>query len=33
MRQRLLLAQDVPFVIERAAAHWDWRAAASPGGS
>jgi hypothetical protein len=33
VRQRLLLAQDVPFVIERAAAHWDWRAAASPGGS
>jgi hypothetical protein len=25
VRQRLLLAEDVPFVIERAAAHWDWR--------
>ena len=26
VRERLLLAEDVPFVIERAAAHWDWRA-------
>ena len=25
-RERLLLAEDVPFVLERAAAHWDWRA-------
>ncbi len=25
-RERLLLDEDVPFVIERAAAHWDWRA-------
>jgi hypothetical protein len=25
-RERLLLAEDVPVVIERAAAHWDWRA-------
>jgi hypothetical protein len=25
VRQRLLLAEDVPRVIERAAAHWDWR--------
>ena len=25
--ERLLLDEDVPFVIERAAAHWDWRAA------
>jgi hypothetical protein len=24
--ERLLLAEDVPFVLERAAAHWDWRA-------
>ena len=27
VRLRLLLAEDVPFVVERAAAHWDWRAA------
>jgi hypothetical protein len=27
-RERLLLPQDVPFVVERAAAHWDWRAEA-----
>jgi hypothetical protein len=27
VRQRLLLAEDVPLVVERAAAHWDWRAA------
>ena len=26
-RDRLLLDEDVPFVIERAAAHWDWTAA------
>jgi hypothetical protein len=26
VRERFLLPQDVPFVIERAAAHWDWRA-------
>ena len=26
VRERLLLPQDVPFVLERAAAHWDWRA-------
>lgn len=26
-RERLLLPQDVAFVLERAAAHWDWRAA------
>ena len=25
-RDRLLLAEDVPIVVERAAAHWDWRA-------
>jgi alpha/beta hydrolase family protein len=25
-RERLLLDEDVPVVIERAAAHWDWRA-------
>jgi hypothetical protein len=25
VRERFLLPQDVPFVIERAAAHWDWR--------
>ena len=25
-RERLLLAEDVPVVLERAAAHWDWRA-------
>jgi hypothetical protein len=25
VRQRLLLPEDVPFVLERAAAHWDWR--------
>ena len=25
-RERLLLDEDVPFVIERAAAHWEWRA-------
>jgi hypothetical protein len=25
-RDRLLLPEDVPVVIERAAAHWDWRA-------
>jgi hypothetical protein len=33
VRRRLLLAEDVPLVIERAAAHWDWRATATPGGS
>jgi hypothetical protein len=27
VRERLLLAEDVPRVLERAAAHWDWRAA------
>ena len=27
-RERLLLPQDVPFVVERAAAHWDLRAEA-----
>ena len=30
VRERFLLPQDVPFVIERAAAHWDWRRAAVP---
>ena len=25
VRERFLLPQDVPFVLERAAAHWDWR--------
>jgi len=30
LRQRLLLAEDVPLVLERAAAHWDWRAAPPP---
>jgi hypothetical protein len=27
VRERLLLAEDVPRVLERAAAHWDWRSA------
>ena len=27
-RERLLLPQDVAFVVERAAAHWDFRAEA-----
>ena len=27
VRERFLLARDVPFVVERAAAHWDGRAA------
>jgi alpha/beta hydrolase family protein len=25
-RDRMLLPEDVPVVLERAAAHWDWRA-------
>jgi hypothetical protein len=33
VRERLLLAEDAPRVIERAAAHWDWRAAGAAGGS
>jgi hypothetical protein len=32
-RERFLLPQDVPFVIERAAAHWDWRSRSVGGGS
>jgi hypothetical protein len=31
VRERFLLPQDVPFVIERAAAHWDWRSAQAGG--
>jgi hypothetical protein len=31
VRQRLLLPEDVPLVLERAAAHWDWRAAGAAG--
>jgi hypothetical protein len=27
VRERLLLPEDVPAVLERAAAHWDWRSA------
>jgi hypothetical protein len=27
VRERLLLAEDVPRILERAAAHWDWRSA------
>jgi hypothetical protein len=27
VRERYLLAEDVPFLLERAAAHWDWRQA------
>jgi hypothetical protein len=27
VRRRLLLPEDVPAVVERAGAHWDWRAA------
>jgi hypothetical protein len=33
VRERFLLPQDLPFVIERAAAHWDWRSGSVPGGS
>lgn len=33
VRQRFLLAEDVPFVLERAAAHWDWRHTSVPDGS
>jgi hypothetical protein len=33
VRRRFLLAEDVPFVIERAAAHWDWRRANTRAGS
>jgi hypothetical protein len=32
VRERFLLPQDVPFVLERAAAHWDWRRTSVPGG-
>ncbi len=32
VRQRHLLARDMPFVIERAAAHWDWRSGSGRGG-
>ncbi len=31
VRERFLLPQDLPFVIERAAAHWDWRSARAGG--
>jgi hypothetical protein len=30
VRQRFLLPEDVPLVLERAAAHWDWRRAQAP---
>lgn len=30
--ERLLLAQDVPRVVDRAAAHWDWAASPRPPG-
>ena len=30
VRDRFLLPQDVPFVIERAAVHWDWRRTTVP---
>jgi hypothetical protein len=33
VRERFLLPQDVAFVIERAAAHWDWRNGSVRGGS
>jgi hypothetical protein len=33
VRERFLLPQDVPFVIERAAAHWDWRSRSAHGSS
>jgi hypothetical protein len=33
VRERFLLPQDVPFVIERAAAHWDWRSGSARDGS
>jgi hypothetical protein len=33
VHERFLLPQDVPFVLERAAAHWDWRRASVPAGS
>jgi hypothetical protein len=31
VRERFLLPQDLPFVLERAAAHWDGRAQGSAG--
>jgi hypothetical protein len=33
VRERFLLPQDVPLVVERAAAHWDWRSRSARGGS
>ncbi len=30
VRERFLLPQDVPFVVDRAAAHWDWRRPSPP---
>lgn len=32
-RERLLLPQDVPIVVERAAAHWDWRGSTRSAGA